>query len=233
VLALVAAHAEADTARPPDGSFIRATLDGGVSPFTSVVWDLTVRGRTVVLSFVKESVCQPGQRERVRLFDGSEADAILAAMDAAGAWALVPPAGAVEGRARDRSAPRDGPRYEFWTARGRTMTRFSLEQADLVASPQALAAFVALRDAVAGRVEPLPMRDLFHPAEKIGYLSMTATEPSVATFDGWDQVRLPVDALDMVEGEHHVVVKGDSGSTREFDVRIVAGTTSQVHVVLE
>lgn len=216
---------------PPDGSFCRVTLDGGVSPFSVVVWDITVRGGSVVMSFIKESPCQPGQRERVRIYDGPEADAILKEINAL--WSLEVPPSATLGRARDRPAPKDSPRYEFWVAYGKVMKRFWVDQQVLVSSPGLLKAFISIRDAVQSRVEPLFMRNLYYPVNKIGYVTMTATEPATAIFDGWEQIRLPVDACEMVEGEHHVVVRGDSGRIREFDLRITAGTTTQVHVVLE
>lgn len=220
-------------ARPPDGSFARVSVDGGVSPFTAVAYDVSVRGKTVVVSLVKESLCRVGQRERVRLLDGPEADALLAALAAAAVWEVPAPRGAVAGRARDSSPPRDGPRYEVWVGLGREMRRFHFDGASLMTSPATLAAVTAIREAVVSRVEPLPMRDLYHPAERIGYLTMTASEPARAVLDGWDEVRLPVDALEVVEGEHAVVVEGAGGKRREFTVRIVAGAAAQVHVVLE
>jgi hypothetical protein len=76
------------------------------------------------------------------------------------------------------------------------------------------------------------MRDLFHPAERLGFLLMTASEPARAVIDGWDEVALPVDALELVEGEHRVRVRGASGAERDFSVRIAAGATSRVHVLL-
>ena len=228
----MALPARADVDAPPDGSFFRVTVDGGVSPFTSVAYDVTVRGRAVIVSLVKESLCLKGQRERVKVLDGPDADAALAGLDRAGAWSLAVPQGAVQGR-REGAPPRDGPRYEFWFARGRDMRRFHLDQTALLAAPEALAVLVALREAVLSRVEPMPMRDIYHPAAKIGFVTMTASEPAKATIDGWDTVPLPCDSLDVVEGDHQVVVRGQSGRSREFKVRVVAGTAQQVHVVLE
>jgi hypothetical protein len=233
LLILSSAPAVADPGPPPDGSFVRVTVDGGVSPFSVVAWDVTVRGRTAVVSLVKETPCVQGQRERVHLFDGPAADAVFAELARGGAWAVEAPAGATAGRARERPAPKDVARYEFWVAWGRHMQRFSVDERVLLASPALLGVFVAVRDAVRGRVDALPMRDLYHPAGKIGFLTMTATEPAKAVFDGWDEVPLPVDSLELVDGDHRVVVRGDSGHQREFTVRVVAGQTSQVHVVLE
>ncbi|MBM4395777.1 MAG: hypothetical protein FJ087_08810 [Deltaproteobacteria bacterium] len=218
---------------PPDGSFFRVTVDGGVSPFTSVSHDVTVRGRTVVVTLQKESLCRQGQRERVRLLDGPEAAAVLAALADAGAWSVAAPPGAVHGRARDTAAPRDAPRWEVWYAWGREMRRFHVDERTLLASAGVLAVVTAVREAVASRVEPLPMRDAYHPADRVGFLTMTASEPARAVLDGWDAFRLPVDGLDVAEGEHKVRVEGTSGKRREFTVRVVAGTGTHVHVVLE
>ncbi len=227
--------ARADPGAPPDGSFFRVTVDGGVSPFRTVAWDVTLRGKTVVVSLVKETLCLKGQRERVVLLDGDGAARLLAELEAAGAWSFAGPPehDGIEARSRDRAPAPGGTRYEFWRAVGRRMTRFTVDSAGLGRLPAVLAAFTGLREAVQRRVEPLPMRDLYHPADKLGWLTMTATEPATATFDGWDAVKLPVDSLEMVDGEHSVVVVGTSGRQREFTVRIGAGSTSQVHVLLE
>ena len=235
VVVLAATAARADPGAPPDGSFFRVTVDGGVSPFRTVAWDVTLRGKTVVVSLVKETLCQKGQRERVVLLDGDGAARLLAELDAAGAWSFAGPPehDGVEARSRDRAPAPGATRYELWRAFGRRMTRFTVDSAGLARLPAVLAAFTGLRDAVVRRVEPLPMRDLYRPADKLGWLTMTATEPATATFDGWDAVKLPVDSLEMVDGEHSVVVVGTSGRQREFTVRIGAGSTSQVHVLLE
>ena len=70
----------------PEGTFVRITLDGGVSPFQGVRYDLTVRGRTVIVTLVKESLCYRGQQERLRLVDGDEARALVGALRDLGAF---------------------------------------------------------------------------------------------------------------------------------------------------
>jgi len=54
-----------------------------------------------------------------------------------------------------------------------------------------------------------------------------------AVIDGWDEVRLPVDAMPVVQGEHVVVVTGESGRTRQFNIKVAPGMTVRVHVLLE
>ena len=226
-------HAPVDPASIPEGTFIRITLDGGVSPFTSVAWDVTVRGSTAVVSLVKESLCATGQRERVRLVEGEGARGILAVLKEAGAWACPVPPGATVGRARDHAAPADQPRYEVWSAWGRRMARFHLAQSALRDAPCVLAVITAVTSEVRSRVETLPMRDLYYPSEKLGWVTATASEAATATIDGWDRVRLPVDALEVVEGEHVVVVTGESGRSRQFKIKVAPGMTLRVHVLLD
>jgi len=223
----------AEDAFPPDGSFVRVTVESGVSPFRSVASDVTVRGRTAVVSLVQESLCLQGQRERVRFVDGPNAVALLKALQAVRAFEVVPPeSGATPGRARE-NPPSSSARYEFWIGWGRNVTKFFVDEATLLASPHLLLVFTTVRDSVRSRVDPLPMRNLFHPPGRLGFLNLTATEPATAVLDGWDQVRVPADSFDVVEGEHVVVVTGDSGRSREFTVKVVAGQISRVHVVLE
>lgn len=218
---------------PPDGSFVRITLDGGVSPFTMVAWDVTVRGPTSILSLVKESLCHRGQRERVRMLEGEGASGILRQLVEAGAWSMAVPEGAGPGRSSEGPPTAREPRYEFWTGLGRTMTRFSLPESRVLGHPDLVRVLVAVQDVVSSRVDPLPMRNLYHPPQRLGFLSMTASEPARAVLDGWDSFRLPVDALEVVEGEHGVLVVGESGRRREFKVRVAAGITNRIHVVLE
>lgn len=222
----------ADAAWPPDGTFIRITKDGGVSPFRVVYYDVTVRGKTVVLTMVKETVCRTGQRERVRLLDGDAAVNVISQLKQAGAWSVVAPVDAVKGRAADSKPEATTPRYEFWAAWGPQMYRFHISAPAIDSSPALVSLLTETRQAVVDRVEPLPMRDVFHPADQIGYMAMTASEPSYAVIDGWDRVRLPVSALDLKVGTHDVVVTGKSGASRTFSVRIVPGETSTVHVLL-
>lgn len=228
-----AAGSGADPAGIPEGTFVRVTLDGGVSPFTSVSWDVTVRGGTAVVSLVKESLCQNGQRERVRLLEGANARLLLATLKDAGAWRCEVPEVATSGRARDRPTPTEQPRYEIWSAWGHRMTRFHLPQSALRDAPCALSVITTLAAEVRARIEPLPMRDLYYPAERLGWVTMTASEAAKATFDGWDTVHLPADALEVVQGEHTVVVTGESGRTQQFKVKVVPGLTQRIHVLLE
>lgn len=236
---LLAGLAGAAAAQPPEGplapegTFVRITLDGGVSPFSTVQYDVTVRGRTVIVSLVKESLCYRGQQERIRLVDGESGRALVASLTSLGAWQPRPTVDSVAGRARDSEAPRDAPRYEFWAAWGADMTRFSVPEARLRECPELLRVWTAVRAAVSDRVGALPMRDLFHPAHRLGYLTITATEGASATLDGWDTFPLPVDSLEVVEGDHRVMVVGESGRTREFRVRVVAGGSSRIHVLLD
>lgn len=218
---------------PPDGSFVRVSVDGGVSPFTVASWDVTVRGRTAVVSLVKETLCYTGQRERVRLLEGEKARALLKSLVDAGAWSPAVPAGATAGRAKDAPASSREARYEVWSAWGRRMNRYHLPQSALAAVPGALQAVTTVTSAVRDRLDPLPMRDLYYPQDRLGYVNLTASEPATAVLDGWDQVRLPVDALEVVEGEHDVLVTGESGATRQFRMKVVPGMTQRVHVLLE
>ena len=222
-----------DSTAAPDGSFVRITLDGGVSPFTVVSWDVTVRGSTVIVSLVKENLCQTGQRERVRLLEGNNAASLLAVLKEAGAWTCQVPGVATAGRSANKTAPADQPRYEVWSAWGRSMVRYHLTQAALREAPCALRVISSVTAEVRARLDTLPMRDLYYPAEKLGWVTMTASEPASATIDGWDTVQLPVDALQVVEGEHQVVVTGESGRIRQFMVHVAPGLTQRIHVVLE
>lgn len=217
---------------PPEGSFVRITMDSGVSPFTVVYHDVTVRGRTTVVTLVKENLCRTGQRESVSLVEGQSALELLANLAKAGVWSLEPPDGSKIGRLADVRPSSKEPRYEFWMAHGKKMTRFFAGEKAVVRSPALLGVITAVRAAVDSRVEPLPMRDLYHPLEKMGYLTMTASESASATIDGRETLRLPLDGTEIVEGEHTVEVVGMSGRTRTFEVRIVAGMTNRVHVVL-
>jgi len=218
---------------PPDGSFIRVTRDGGVSPFSLVSYDVTVRGSTLVVTLVKDTSCRTSLRERVVLLGGDAALRVISRLREAGAWSVHVPGGASPGRAVDADPPGTSPRYEFWWAEGDQMTRFYVSGELLDGDPALVGLSTALREVVRGLVDPLPMRDVFHPADEIGLLAMTASEPANAVIDGWDRVRLPVSALDLKAGVHEVTVTGRSGASRSFTVRIVAGETSTIHVLLD
>ena len=217
---------------PRDGAFIRVTRDGGLSPFVSLYYDITVRGSTLVVTMVKDTACRTAQREQVALLGGGEALSVIALLAEAGAWSISPPPGAARGRAADTAASTANPRWEFWYADGPAMTRFHATQDVVDASPGLVRLLGAVRGVVSGLVDPLPMRDVFHPASEIGFLAMTASEPAYAVIDGWDRVRLPVNSLDMKFGVHEVTVTGASGGSRSFSVRIVAGETTSVHVLI-
>lgn len=217
---------------PRDGSFIRITRDGGLTPFSSIYYDVTVRGPTLVVTLVKDTACRTAQRERVVLLGGQAALDVIKALRDAGAWSMSAPSGASVGRAADTPSSADTPRWEFWNATGPSMTRFFVT-ADVFDSSPALVRLAAeLRGIVGGLVEPLPMRDVFHPAHETGFLAMTSSESAAAVIDGWDHVRLPVNSLDLKVGVHEVTVTGANGGSRSFTVRIVAGETTSVHVLL-
>lgn len=219
---------------PPDGSFLRVSIDGGLSPFTSVVWDVTVRGETVVVSLVKESLCRTGQRERVRLLQGDEAQNLLESLVRSGAWSLDGvPRGATAGRARDQPRSPGETRYEVWMAWGRQMTRFVVTQGLLHQVPRALRVVTVLSDLVRRQVDPLPMRDLYVSPGRIGVLTVTASEEGEMVIDGWDRVPIPVESLEVVEGEHQVVATSRSGRVQRFRVQVLGGAMQRVHVLFQ
>ncbi|HOU53301.1 MAG TPA: hypothetical protein PLQ97_05170 [Myxococcota bacterium] len=228
------AGAAEPVALPPDGSFLRVTVDGGISPFTSVVWDVTVRGEAVVVSLVKESLCRTGQRERVRLLQGDPARTLLESLVGAGVWTVGEvPRGATAGRARDASGRPGEVRYEVWMAWGRQMSRWTVTQGQLHRVPQALRVVTVLPDLVRTLVDPLPMRDLYVPAGRIGYLTVTASEEGEMVIDGWDRVPLPVESLEVVEGDHQVVATSRSGKVQRFRVQVLGGGMHRVHVLFQ
>jgi len=216
----------------PDGSFVRISVIGGVSPFRKVAWDVTLRGDTTVVTLVKESVCRRGQRQSIQFLDLDSAPELLETLHQGGVWELKRPARAKDGGLDDEVATSE-PKYEFWVAWGRRMERFWIDQKDLLDRPELVRALGVVRDGVDSRVKPLPVMDVYHDPATMGWVQVTATEKAVAVVDGWQKVRLPAGPLEMVEGEHTVAVRGLTGRTSEFKVRVVAGTTNQVHVVLK
>jgi len=220
---------------PPDGSFLRLSIDGGLSPFTVVVWDVTVRGGTVVVSLVKESLCRTGQRERVRLLQGDEARELLAALTGAGIWSAGDdkPVGATAGRAKDHPRSPQESRYEVWSAWGRRMTRWIVTQGTLHQVPRALRVVTGLPDLLRRYLDPLPMRDLYVPPGRIGHLTVTASEEGEMVIDGWDRVPIPAESIEVVAGEHQVVATGRSGRVRRFRVQVMAGGIQRVHVLFQ
>ncbi len=237
VLAFLAGRtgeAEEQAGFAPDGSFVRVTVRGGVSPFRMVAHDVTVRGDTVVVSLVKESLCYVGQRQDVRVVGGAGAKALVERLRRVGAFAKAAvegaEAGALDARASGRLAE---PRYEFWSAWGNRMERFHVDREVLMRHPDLVAVLAAVRDEVASRTDPLPMRDLYHSPSEMGVLVVTASEEAIAILDGWERFRLPMDGVDVVEGVHRLRVEGVSGRVREMTIRVERGMTSRYHVVFE
>ncbi len=218
----------------PDGSFVRVTVRGGVSPFRMVAHDVTVRGDTVVVSLVKETLCHVGQRQDVRIVGGADAKALVERLRRVGAFAMEAVEGAEAGALDVQSSARfPEPRYEFWSAWGSRMERFHVDREVLTRHPDLVAVLTAVRDEVSSRTDPLPMRDLYHSPAEMGVLVVTASEEATAILDGWERFRLPIDGVDVVEGEHRLRVEGVSGRVREVTVRVVRGMTSRYHIVLE
>ncbi len=218
----------------PDGSFVRVTVRGGVSPFRMVAHDVTVRGSTVVVSVVKENLCYVGQRQDVRVVGGLQAQALVERLRRVGAFAKAPVEGSEVGPLDPREAARlPGPRYEFWSAWGPRMERFHVDQEVLMRHPDLVAVMTAVRDEVASRTDPLPMRDLYHSPAEMGFLVVTASEEATAIMDGWERFRLPMDGVEVPEGEHRLRVEGVSGRVRELTVRIERGMTSRYHIVFQ
>lgn len=217
---------------PPDGSFLRVQVRGGLSPFTSVTWDVSVRGDTVVLSLVKESLCRVGQQERVRLLQGADAQDFLTRLAESDLWLDAEvPLGATPGRARDLVRPSGEAHYEVWSAWGRQMTRWVVPQGAIHQVPEALRIVLGIRKALRPFLEPLPMRDLYYPPGRIGYLTVTGSEEGEMVIDGWDRVPIPVESLEVVEGEHQIVATGRSGKVQRFRVQVVAGAMQRVHIL--
>lgn len=217
---------------PDDGSFIRITREGGVTPYISVYYDVTVRGRTLVVTMTKDTLCRVMTHERVVIQDGLDAMRTIEALRGAGAWTIREP-DPVSGRTQAATeSDGDGVQYEFWNASGRRMTRFRVTRSQVLSDPGLARLLAVLRTTVTGVVEPLALRDVFQPADRTGILAITASEPAVAVIDGWDRVRLPVSSLDLKVGVHDVVVTGKSGSKRNFTVRVVPGENPAIHVLL-
>lgn len=230
--AATARAADPPPTAPPDGSFLRVSIDGGLSPFTSVVWDVTVRGETVVVSLVKESLCRTGQRERVRLLQGDEARDLLESLVRSGAWSIDGvPRGAMAGRAKDHPRRPGERRYEVWMAWGRQMIRFVVPQGLLHQVPRALRTVTVLSDLIRRQVDPLPMRDLYVSPGRIGVLTVTASEEGEMVIDGWDRVPIPVESLEVVEGDHQIVATSRSGRVQRFRVQVLGGAMQRVHVL--
>ena len=232
VIAVPLEAAEPESSWPADGSFVRITREGGVTPYISVYYDVTVRGRTLVVTMTKDTLCRVMTHERVVILDGSDARRVLGILSDAGAWIMRPPV-------RDRGtvetapgSPDDDAAYEFWSASGRDMRRFRATRRELLGDPGLTRLLSVVRATVTGLVEPLALRDVFQPADRTGILAITASEPAVALIDGWDRVRLPVSSLDLKVGVHEVVVTGKSGSRRNFTVRVVPGENPAIHVLL-
>lgn len=237
VLVLVTAVVTRADERPspaPDGSFVRVTVRGGVSPFRMVSHDVTVRKDTVVVTLAKESLCYVGQRQDLRVVGGTEGVALVERLRRVGAFAKAPVDGAQAGAMDVLAAYRSPePHYEFWSAWGSRMERFSVDSAVLAKHPDLLAILSAVREEVASRTDPLPMRDLYHSPSEMGVLVVTASEEAVAIVNGWERFRLPMEGVDMVAGEHRLRVEGVSGRVRELTVRVERGMTSRYHIVFQ
>jgi len=220
-----------------DGSFVRVTERGGVSPFRMVAYDVTVRGDTVLVSLIQEALCTVGQRQTVKVLQREAAQSLLKRLKDLGAFETAPVEGAVLGPAEpDPPGPRGRPgplRYEFWSALGREMRRFHVDQQVLVRDPGLLRTFVSVRDAVLSQTGRMPMRDLYHPADQMGTLCVTASRGGTAVLDGFEAFRLPMDGVEVVEGEHTLKVTADSGEVREVRVRVVRGLTARYHIVFD
>lgn len=222
-----------EAGQPPDGSFVRITVTGGVSPYRKVAWDVTWRGRTAVVTLIKETLCHKGQRQSLKLLDFAAARDLFEQLSDEGIWELKKPSDASTGGIQTGTPPSKGFLYEFWIAWGKRMLRFHADQEMLLSDPALVKALGAVRDGVGSRVDPLPIQDLYHEPSRMGFVQITATEEAVAVLDGWQKVGLPVHSLEVVEGEHKVLVRGVTGRTSEFSLRVVAGMTNQIHVVLK
>lgn len=230
-LLFFAQAALADEINPPEGTFIRVTVRGGATPFRGVIYDVTVRGKAVVVSIAKEGICAASPLHDVTVLEGEEAQRVTARLK--DAFAKEPIPGATRGALEPEMARSASPRYEFWSSWGRHMERFWVDQATLLSSPELLAIFFTLKAIVASYTEPLPMRDLYHSPAEMGYLVVTANEEATAILDGWERFKIPIDGIDVAEGEHRLRVESASGKVREFIVRIVSGSTSRYHVVFD
>lgn len=226
-----------DWQKGADGSFVRVTVVATSSPFTSTAYDVTVRGDSVVVMLVKGSACVIGQRQGLTLLGGKAAEKVWDELDLAHAFVPQPPPGARRGSLQDDAkegrVPVDDVVYEFWAGKGKRLQRFWLRESDLLNSPRLVRLFRTLRAIVIRHAGSLPMRDVYYPPEKLGYLTMSATEEAEAVLDGWDRIRLPADGVPVVVGVHRVVVIGKSGRRREFTITIRRGESNRVHVVLK
>lgn len=213
----------------PDGAFLRVTIEGGASPFRRVAYDISVRGNLVLLGLIKESPCIPGQRQSLKIVTGREAEGVIERLREAGAFDEDLPFEEIEGR----DEVKEEAEYEIWSSFGNKMHRLRVQEKDLFEDKRLLKVVLAARREVVTRTEPIPARLSFFLPREIGYLSVTASEEATAVLDGIERMKVPIEALEVREGEHVLVVQGVSGRVRTLKVWVGRGLTRHYHVKFE
>ena len=94
--------------------------------------------------------------------------------------------------------------------------------------------FSAVKQLVRSITGGLPFRDIYHPKEKLGWLTIDSVPAGRLTVNGRDtELETPVRDLPLLKGKHTIELKSVEGNTvRSYDIRIEAGGYTKLKVEL-
>lgn len=202
---------------------VRLELTGSATPYARVTYEVATRRGAIVVGVRKAFADGFGHRDEVGLTTADELDALLAELDAMGAFALPP-------------RVVDGPRAR-WTMtvqRGAKRRVLRMDDPGLTDDLRYRALIDRIIAAVNTEVDPILFRDPMLLPSEAGRLRLSSRPPARVSIDGLPlDGQTPMTDLRLPVGAHQILLTPVSGGEpHPYTVRIEAGKTTSLAVEL-
>lgn len=210
-------------AAPGGADQVRLELSGSATPYAKVTYEVAPRRGAVIVGVRKAFAEGFGHRDEVGLLTAEDLDALLAELDAMGAFAL-PPRTSKSRRARWTLTIR-------WGDKRRVLT---IDDPGLADDLRYRALVDRVVMAVEAELDPILFRDPMLLPGEAGRLRLSARPPARVAINGLPvEGKTPMNDLRLPVGTHTITLTPVSGGdAHPYEVRIEAGKTTSLAVEL-
>lgn len=188
-----------------NGSFVRITQTGGFSPYTKVVYDVTVRQETALFTLNKDMNCYKGQLQKVQILPLEAAAEIFRKME--NVRHKLP---------KEEMKQTEGIVFEIWYSLDEFYGKAKVGAEFLIENVQTLEFVNLVRDTVTEKTGGIPFRNLFFSPEKFGFLTVySKNKGKIRISELGEDFEIPVTLIEMPAGVYNaeIVFRGGESKT--------------------
>lgn len=212
-------------AKKNETSFIRITKKGGFSPYTEIVYDLTIRGKNAIITHSKELVCFKEDFQKVGFIEKEVGLKLLKLFEEKNLFSLK----------KEKIEKGEG-YFEVWASIKDKYIRVEIPSIKLKNNENFNSFFNELKKNIIERVGEIPFRNVYYQPEKIGYLTvMTDVKAKVISIDDREvHLSTPLHSYEMPAGEHKIKIARKKGKKeKEFIITIEPGITTIIETTIK